>query len=130
MTEEPSSVAPTASAAPPEEGPLLSVAVAKSTTATPPLSSGASSEHAPIEVSMELDYANKSVLTTLVPPAMTPQIVPSPIEVAVVTNVVTPTASEAGTNGSSDMVNAVLEHWADIVSNKEAEASKMDEQAE
>ncbi|KNZ79501.1 hypothetical protein J132_09569 [Termitomyces sp. J132] len=125
--EEPSSVAPTAGAAPTEEGPSLSVAVAKSTATTPPLGSGVSLEHAPTEESMQLDYADNSALTTPVPPAMTPQVVPSPTEVAVVTNIATPTAPEAGTSGSSDTANAVSEHWADIVSNKEAEASKMDE---
>ncbi|KAG5336990.1 hypothetical protein C0989_011293 [Termitomyces sp. Mn162] len=127
-TKEHSSAAPTISAAPTEEGPLSSVAVAKSTTATLLLSSGASLEHTPTEKSMELDYANNSTLTTPVPPAMTPQVIPSPMEAAVMTNVATPTTPEAGTSSSSFMANTVSEHWADIVSNKEKEASKMDEQ--
>ncbi|KAG5730761.1 hypothetical protein E4T56_gene3490 [Termitomyces sp. T112] len=127
-TEEPSSAATTKSAAPTEEGPSSSsVAVAKSTAATPLLSSGASSEHAPTEESMELDYVNDSALTTPVPPATTPQVVPSPMEVAVATKVATPTTPEAGTSGSSNTANTVSEHWVDIVSNKEVEASKMDE---
>ncbi|KAG5335769.1 hypothetical protein E4T56_gene13812 [Termitomyces sp. T112] len=52
-----------------------------------------------------------------------------PTEVVVATNIAMPTASEAGTSGSSDMVNAVSEHWADIMSSEKAEASKMDKQA-
>ncbi|KNZ81572.1 hypothetical protein J132_11391 [Termitomyces sp. J132] len=126
-TEEPSSAATTKSAAPTEEGPSLSVAVAKSTAATPLLSSGTSSEHAPTEESMELDYVNDSALTTPVPPATTPQVVPSPMKVAVATNVATPTTPEAGTSGSSNTANTVSEHWVDIVSNEKVEASKMDE---
>ncbi|KAG5353042.1 hypothetical protein C0989_010848 [Termitomyces sp. Mn162] len=122
--EEPSSVAPPTSAAPTEEGPSLPVAIA---TSIPPLSSGASSEDAPTEESLELDYANDSALTTPVQLATTPQVVPSPMEVVVATNIATPTTPEAGSSGPSDMANAVLEHWVDIVSNKEAEALKMDE---
>ncbi|KAG5338034.1 hypothetical protein J132_09731 [Termitomyces sp. J132] len=117
-------MAPPASAAPTEDGPLSSVVAA---TSTPPLSSGAFSEDAPTEKSMEFDYADNSTLTMPVQPAMTPQVVPSPIEVTVATNVATPTTPEAGTSGSSDMANAVLENWVDIKSNKEAEALKMDE---
>ncbi|KAG5338854.1 hypothetical protein C0989_005824 [Termitomyces sp. Mn162] len=112
-----SSVAPSTSAAPTEEGPLSSVAAA---TSIPPSSSGVSLEDAPSEKSMELDYANNSTLTMLVL---------SPAEVVVATDVTTPTAPEAGSSGPSDTANAVLECWTDIVSNKEAEASKMDEQA-
>ncbi|KAG5350150.1 hypothetical protein C0989_012482, partial [Termitomyces sp. Mn162] len=59
----------------------------------------------------------------------TPQVAPSPMEAVVATNVTTPTAPEAGSSGPSDMANAVLEHWVDIMSNEEAEALKMDEQA-
>ncbi|KAG5338555.1 hypothetical protein C0989_007059 [Termitomyces sp. Mn162] len=123
--EEPSSVAPPASAAPTEEGPLLLVVAA---TSTPPLSSGVSSEDTLIEESMELDYTDNSTLTMPVQPATTPQVIPSPMEAAVATNVATPTTFEAGTSGSSNMANAVSEHWADIMSNKEAEALKIDEQ--
>ncbi|KAG5339491.1 hypothetical protein C0989_004007 [Termitomyces sp. Mn162] len=108
--EESSSAAPTASAAPPEEGPSSSVAVAKSTATTLLSSSGASLKHTLIEESMELDYADKFALTTLVLSAMTPQVFPSPMEAAVVTNVATPTTPEAGTSGSSDMANTVSEH--------------------
>ncbi|KAG5342444.1 hypothetical protein C0989_001508 [Termitomyces sp. Mn162] len=115
------------SAAPTEEGPLLSVAA---TTSISPLSSSASSENALSEKSMDLDYANNSALTMPVQPAMTPQVIPSPMEVVVATNVATPTAPEAGFSSPSDMANTVLEYWANIVSNKEAEASKMDKQAE
>ncbi|KAG5716349.1 hypothetical protein E4T56_gene8683 [Termitomyces sp. T112] len=127
--EEPSSVAPSASAAPTEEGPLLSVAVATSTAAPLPSSSGASSKDAPSEKSMELGYANDPMFPVPVQLVTTPQAVPSPTEVVVATTIATPTAPEAGANGSSDTANTVLEHWADIVSNDEAEASKMDEQA-
>ncbi|KAG5351551.1 hypothetical protein C0989_005992 [Termitomyces sp. Mn162] len=123
-TEEPSSVAPSASDAPTEEGPLSSVAA---TTTNPALSSSVSSEDAPAEESMELDYVDNSALTINAQLAMTPQVVSSLTEVVVATNVTTPTAPEAGTSGSSDTANAVLEHWADIMSSKEAEASKMDE---
>ncbi|KNZ72256.1 hypothetical protein J132_04048 [Termitomyces sp. J132] len=124
--KELSSVAPPISAAPTEEGPLLSVAAA---TSIPLLSSGVSSEDTPTEESMELDYADNSALTMPVQLAMTPQVVPSPTEAVVATNITTPTTPEAGSSGLSDMANAVLEHWADIMSNKEAEASKMDKQA-
>ncbi|KAG5348982.1 hypothetical protein C0989_006726 [Termitomyces sp. Mn162] len=127
--EQPSSVAPTTSAAPTKEGPSLLVAVAPSTAAPPPLSSGASSDDSPPEKSMELDYANDSMVLTPIQLATTLQIVPSSMEVAVATNVATPTAPEARTSGSSDTANTVLECWADIMSNKEAEALKMDEQA-
>ncbi|KAG5330269.1 hypothetical protein C0989_009033, partial [Termitomyces sp. Mn162] len=121
--QEPSSVAPPASAAPTEEGPSLLA------TSIPLSSSSASSEDALSENSMDLNYADNSMLTTPVQLAMTPQVIPSPMEVVVATNIATLTASEAGSSGSSDMANAVLECWADIGSNKEAEASKMDEQA-
>ncbi|KAG5338670.1 hypothetical protein C0989_006675 [Termitomyces sp. Mn162] len=112
--------------APTEEGPLSSVAVA---TSTPPSSSGAFSEDAPTEESMELDYADNSVLATLVQPAMTPQVVLSPIEAVVVTNITASTTPEAGSSGSSDMADTVLECWVDIMRNEEAGALKMDEQA-
>ncbi|KAG5317874.1 hypothetical protein C0989_000470, partial [Termitomyces sp. Mn162] len=62
-------------------------------------------------------------------PATTPQVVPSHTEAVVATNIVIPTASEAGVSGSNDMANTVLECWADIMSNKEAEALKMNKQA-
>ncbi|KNZ77544.1 hypothetical protein J132_05169 [Termitomyces sp. J132] len=122
--EEPSSVAPFVSAAPTEEGPLLSVAA---TTINPALSSSVSSKDTPTEESMELNYVNNSALTMDAQPATTPQVIPSPIEAVVATDIATLTAPEAG--GSSDMANAVLEHWVDIVSSKETEASKMDKQA-
>ncbi|KNZ75791.1 hypothetical protein J132_01537 [Termitomyces sp. J132] len=125
-TEELSSVDPPMSAAPTEEGPSLSVAV---TTSIPPLSSGVSLEDALSEKSMDLDYADNFALTMPVQPAMTPQVVPSPMEVVLVTNTATPTAPEAESSGPSNTANAVLEHWADIISNKELEASKMDKQA-
>ncbi|KAG5735440.1 hypothetical protein E4T56_gene12778 [Termitomyces sp. T112] len=114
-------------AAPTEEGPSLSVAAV---TTNPALSSGASSEDTLSEESMELDYIDDSALTMIAQPAMTPQVVPSPTEVVVATNIATLTASEAGSSGFDDMANTVLEHWADIVRNKEVEALKMDEQAE
>ncbi|KAG5332703.1 hypothetical protein C0989_006669 [Termitomyces sp. Mn162] len=104
--KKPSSVAPPASAAPTEEGPLLAVAAI---TTNPVSSSGASSEDAPTEEFMELDYTDNSVLLTDAQPATTPQVVPSPIEAVVATNVAMPTAPEAGNSGSSDMANAVLE---------------------
>ncbi|KAG5716508.1 hypothetical protein E4T56_gene16171 [Termitomyces sp. T112] len=124
--EEPLWVATSASAAPTEEGPLSSVAA---TTTNSALSSGASLENAPAEESMEFNYVDDSALTMNAQPVTTPPVVPSPREVVVVTNITTPTAPEAGTSGSSDTANAVLECWADIVSSKEVEASKMGKQA-
>ncbi|KAG5334148.1 hypothetical protein C0989_004289 [Termitomyces sp. Mn162] len=124
---KPSLVAPTTSAAPTEEGPLLSVAVATSTANPPPSSSGASSNDTPSEKSMELEYANNSMVPTTIQPATTPQVTPSAMEAAVATNVATPTAPEARTSGSRDIANAILEYWTDIMSNKKAEASKIDE---
>ncbi|KAG5338690.1 hypothetical protein C0989_006585 [Termitomyces sp. Mn162] len=124
-TKEPSSVVPPASAAPTEEGPLLSVAAATSISLS---SSGMSSEDAPMEESMELD-ANNSALTTPVQPAMTPQVISSLTEAVVATNIATPITPGTGSSGPSDTTNTVLECWADIVSSKEAEALKMDEQA-
>ncbi|KAG5334172.1 hypothetical protein C0989_004195 [Termitomyces sp. Mn162] len=114
------------SAAPTKEGPLLSAAV---TTSIPPLSSSVSSEDALTEESMELDYADNSTLTMPVQLVTTPQVFPSSTEVVVATNIVTPTTPEAGFSGPIGMANAVSECWADIVSNKGAEALKMDEQA-
>ncbi|KAG5350581.1 hypothetical protein C0989_010283 [Termitomyces sp. Mn162] len=105
--EVPMSAAPSVSAAPTEKGPLSSVALA---TTNPALSSGAFSEDAPSEESMELDYINNSALTTDAQLAMTSQVVPSPMEAVVATNITTPTAPEAKTSGSSNTVNAVLEH--------------------
>ncbi|KAG5352521.1 hypothetical protein C0989_001955 [Termitomyces sp. Mn162] len=125
-TQEPLPVAPSVSAAPTEEGPLLLVAVTTTNLAS---SSGASSEDAPAEESIELDYVNHSALTMDAQPAMTPQVILSLMEAVVATNVATLTAPEARTSGSSDMANAVSECWADIVSSKEAEASKMEKQA-
>ncbi|KAG5335748.1 hypothetical protein C0989_000471 [Termitomyces sp. Mn162] len=125
--EEPSSAAPTASAVPTEDGPLSSAAVAPSTATPPSLSFGASSDDAPSEKSMELDYIDDSTVPMPIQPAMTLQVVPSFMEAAVATKVASPTTPEAGTSSSSKTANAVSEHWADIVSNEEAEASKMDE---
>ncbi|KAG5349078.1 hypothetical protein C0989_006119 [Termitomyces sp. Mn162] len=117
------------SAALTEEDPSLSVAVA-TFTANPPLSgSGASSDDALSEKSMELDYANNPMVPMPIQLATTLQVVPSAMEAVVATNIATPTAPEAGTSGSKDIANTVLEHWVDIVSNKEAKALKMDEQA-
>ncbi|KAG5352683.1 hypothetical protein C0989_001147 [Termitomyces sp. Mn162] len=117
-------MAPPTSKAPTEEGPLLSVAEA---TINPAIGSGASLDNTPTEESMELDYANDSALPTSVQPAMTSSVISSPLDAAVVTNIATPATTETVSNGSSDTANAVSEHWADIVSNKEAVASKMDE---
>ncbi|KAG5335713.1 hypothetical protein C0989_000573 [Termitomyces sp. Mn162] len=85
--------------------------------------------HTPSEESIELDYVNNSALTMDAQPAMTLQVVPSPMEVVLVTNITTPAAPEAGTSGPNDTANAVFEHWADIMSSKEAEAWEMDKQA-
>ncbi|KAG5335159.1 hypothetical protein C0989_002090 [Termitomyces sp. Mn162] len=89
----------------------------------PATSSGASSEDAPSEESMKLDYVNNSLLTTSVQPVMTPLVILSPMDAVVATNVATPSVSEAGFSGPSNMANAVLECWADIMSNEEAVAS-------
>ncbi|KAG5348966.1 hypothetical protein C0989_006836 [Termitomyces sp. Mn162] len=104
--EEPVPVALSTSAAPTKEGPLLLVA---SATTNPASSSGASSEDTPSKKSIELDYINNSALTTNAQLAMTLQVVPSPMEVVVATNIATPTASEARSSGPSDIANAVLE---------------------
>ncbi|KAG5327922.1 hypothetical protein C0989_010975, partial [Termitomyces sp. Mn162] len=82
---------------------------------------------APLEESMELDYANNSLVPTNPSPEMAPQVIPSPSDTAVATNVAIPAVPKAGPSGSSDMANAVLEHWEGIMSNEEAVASKMDE---
>ncbi|KAG5351284.1 hypothetical protein C0989_007081 [Termitomyces sp. Mn162] len=58
--EEPSSMAPLPSAAPIEEGPSASVVLA---TIHPFASSVASSQDASTEKSMELDYANNSLVS-------------------------------------------------------------------
>ncbi|KAG5349044.1 hypothetical protein C0989_006418 [Termitomyces sp. Mn162] len=126
QAEEPFSMDPPMSAAPTEEGPSLSVALA---TTNPAMSSGASLQNAPTEESMELDYANDSLAPMNPQPVMTPQVILSLSDAAVAANVTTPTAPEARSSGSIDMANAVSECWADIVSNEEAEASKMDEHA-
>ncbi|KAG5349984.1 hypothetical protein C0989_000882 [Termitomyces sp. Mn162] len=126
LAEEPLLVASPISAAPTEEGPLLSMALA---TTNPATSSGVSSEDAPSEESMELDYIDNSALTMSVQPVTAPLVISSPTYAVVATNVATPIAPEAGSSGSSDTANAVLEHWVDIMSNKEAAALKMNEQA-
>ncbi|KAG5720075.1 hypothetical protein E4T56_gene8749 [Termitomyces sp. T112] len=56
-------------------------------------------------------------------------VIPSASEVVVATNIATPTAPEAGSSGSNNMAHAILEHWADIVSDKKDAALKLDEQA-
>ncbi|KAG5718377.1 hypothetical protein E4T56_gene8308 [Termitomyces sp. T112] len=114
------------SAAPTEEGPSSSVVLA---TTNPATSSSASSQDAPTEKSMELDYTNNSLAPTNLHPEMTPQVIPSPSKVAVVTNIATLAAPEAGSSGSINMANAVLECWADIVSSEEVVALKMLKQA-
>ncbi|KAG5336744.1 hypothetical protein C0989_011967 [Termitomyces sp. Mn162] len=126
QVEEPSFVDPPASAAPTEEGCSLSVA---SATTNPATSSSVSSQDTPVEKSMELDYANDSLAPTNPQLSITPPVIPSPSDAAIVTNVATPTAPEAGSSGSIDMTNAVLEHWAHIISNERAAASRMDKQA-
>ncbi|KAG5351949.1 hypothetical protein C0989_004401 [Termitomyces sp. Mn162] len=93
------------------------------------MSSSVSSQDAPTEESMELDYADNSLAPTNPQLAMTPQVIPSPSDAAIVTNIATPTAPEAGSSGSIDTANAVSECWADIMSNEEVAASKMDEWA-
>ncbi|KAG5719174.1 hypothetical protein E4T56_gene11829 [Termitomyces sp. T112] len=82
---------------------------------------------APSEESMELDYANNLAVRTSVQPVTSSPVVPSPSDAAVATNIATLAAPETVSNGSSDTANAVSECWADIMSNKEAVASKMDE---
>ncbi|KAG5340733.1 hypothetical protein C0989_000512 [Termitomyces sp. Mn162] len=93
QAEEPFSMDPPTSAAPTEEGPSLSVAMAATNPAT---SSGASSQNTPTEESIELDYANHSVVPMTSQPDATPSVVPSPSDAAVVTNIATPAAPEAG----------------------------------
>ncbi|KAG5349675.1 hypothetical protein C0989_002428 [Termitomyces sp. Mn162] len=93
------------------------------------MSSAASSQDTPTEESMRLDYANNSSVHTNPHPETTLQVFPSPLYAAIAMNISTPPVPEAGTSGSNNMANTVLEHWADIVSNEEAVASKMDEQA-
>ncbi|KNZ79062.1 hypothetical protein J132_04762 [Termitomyces sp. J132] len=122
--EELLSMALSTSVALTEEGLLLSVALA---TTNPATSSGASSDDAPSEESMELDYANNLAVPTSVQPVTTSPVVPSPSDADVATNIATLAAPETVSNGSSDTANAVSECWADIMSNKEAAASKMDE---
>ncbi|KAG5340200.1 hypothetical protein C0989_002602 [Termitomyces sp. Mn162] len=91
------------------------------------MSSAASSQDAPMEESMELDYANDSLALTNPYPETTPQVVLSPLDAAIATNVANLAIPEARLSGSSDTANAVLECWADIVSNKKAAALKMNE---
>ncbi|KNZ72250.1 hypothetical protein J132_04041 [Termitomyces sp. J132] len=122
--EEPSAVVPLPSAALTEEGPSLSMALA---TTDPTTSSIVSSQDAPTEEFMGLDYTNNSSAPTNPHPETTPQVIPSPSDMAVATNIATLAVPEAGPSGSSDMANAISEQWADIVSNKKAVASKMDE---
>ncbi|KAG5333591.1 hypothetical protein C0989_005264 [Termitomyces sp. Mn162] len=104
--EEPFSVVPPPSAAPTEEGPSLSVASATIDSAA---SSIASSQDTSTEESIKLDYAYDSSAFANVPPEMTPQVVPSPSDVAVAINIATPAIPEAGLSGSIDTANAVLE---------------------
>ncbi|KNZ77541.1 hypothetical protein J132_05166 [Termitomyces sp. J132] len=92
QVEEPSSMDPPVSAAPTKEGLSLSVATAATNPAT---SSGASSQNAPTKESMELDYA-KSLVPTNPQPEATPPVILSPSDVAIATNVATPTAPETG----------------------------------
>ncbi|KAG5334674.1 hypothetical protein C0989_003182 [Termitomyces sp. Mn162] len=124
--EEPFFMVPPPIAVPTEEGPSLSVA---SATTNPAASSITSSQNAPTEESIKLDYANNSLVPTNFHLTMTPQVVPSPSDVAIVTNAATLATPEAESSGSIDMANATLKCWADIMSNKEAAALKMDEQA-
>ncbi|KAG5348879.1 hypothetical protein C0989_007453 [Termitomyces sp. Mn162] len=105
--EEPFSMAPPPSAAPTEEGPSASMVLAATHSA---VSSDASSWDTPTEESMELDYADNSLVSTSPSPEMTPQVVSGPSDMAVATNIATPAIPEAGPSGSSDMANAVLEH--------------------
>ncbi|KAG5333927.1 hypothetical protein C0989_004638 [Termitomyces sp. Mn162] len=118
--EEPFSVVPLLSAAPTEKGPSLSVVLA---TTNPAMSSIASSQDTPTDKSMELDYANDSLAPTNSHPATIPQVIPSPLDVTIATNIATLATFEAGSSGSNDMANTVSECWADIMSNKEAVAS-------
>ncbi|KAG5337025.1 hypothetical protein C0989_011127 [Termitomyces sp. Mn162] len=125
QVEEPFSVAPPPSAAPTKEGPSSSVALATTNLAA---SSIASSQDVPTEESMELDYADNFLVPTNPHPETTPQVVPSPLDMAIVNNIATPAIPEAGPSGSIDTANAVLEHWVDIMSNEAAAALRMDEQ--
>ncbi|KAG5349029.1 hypothetical protein C0989_006495, partial [Termitomyces sp. Mn162] len=122
--KEPSSVVPPLSAAPTKEEPSLSVALA---TTDPAVRSAASSQDALMEESMALDYADNSSALTNSSSEMTLQVVSSPSNMAVTTDVASPAIPEAGPSGSIDIANAVSECWVDIVSNKEVVASKMDE---
>ncbi|KAG5349429.1 hypothetical protein C0989_003973 [Termitomyces sp. Mn162] len=103
---KPSSVVPPPSAAPTEERPSLSVA---SASTDPAASSIASSQDAPIEEFMELDYTDDSLAPTNVHPETTPQVVPSPSDAAIATNTATLAIPEAEPSSSSDMANAVSE---------------------
>ncbi|KAG5336293.1 hypothetical protein C0989_012266 [Termitomyces sp. Mn162] len=120
QAEELFSMDPPVSAAP-TEGPSLLVAAATIDLAT---SSGASLQNAPIEESMELDYADNSAALTNLQPEVTSLVVPSPLDAVVATNVATPITLEAGSSGSIDMANAVLECWVDIMSNEKAQPQK------
>ncbi|KAH0591485.1 hypothetical protein H2248_001551 [Termitomyces sp. 'cryptogamus'] len=115
QAEEPSSVDSSMSAALTEEGPSLSVALATTNLA---MSSSVSSQNAPAEESMELDYTNNFSAPTNPQIATTPQIDPSPSDAVVATNIATTTALEAGSSGSIDMANAVLEHGIDIMTQR------------
>ncbi|KAG5338969.1 hypothetical protein C0989_005468 [Termitomyces sp. Mn162] len=106
QVEEPFFVDSSTNAAPTKEGPSLSVAMATTDCTT---SSGASSQNAPTEESMELDYTDDSVVPTNPQPEVTPPVIPSPLDAAVTTNVATPAAPEAGSSGSIDMANTILE---------------------
>ncbi|KAG5335702.1 hypothetical protein C0989_000614 [Termitomyces sp. Mn162] len=107
QVEEPFFVDPPISAAPTEERPSSSVAIA---TTDPATSSGASSQNASAEEFMELDYTDNSVEPTNHHSEATSPVVPSLLDVAIVTNIATPTALEAGSSGSIDRANSVLKH--------------------
>ncbi|KAG5337150.1 hypothetical protein C0989_010507 [Termitomyces sp. Mn162] len=64
----------------------------------------------PTEESMELDYANNSPAPMNLHPEMTPQVVSSPSDAAIATNIAILAIPEAGPSGSIDMANAVSEH--------------------
>ncbi|KAG5351688.1 hypothetical protein C0989_005282 [Termitomyces sp. Mn162] len=115
QVEELASMDPFMSAAPTEEGPSLSVALSTTNHAT---SSSVSSQNAPTEESMEQDYTNDSLAPTNAQPVMTTQVIPSPSDAAIATNIATPSAPKARSSGSSDTANTVSECWADIMSNK------------
>ncbi|KAG5352086.1 hypothetical protein C0989_003885 [Termitomyces sp. Mn162] len=113
--------------APTEAGMLLIVVEATSGPSANPVTS---SEDVATEESMELDYVNEPYAPTNASPEMPDPVIPSPLDTSVATNIATPIAPKAGTSSSSDTTNVVLEHWANIVSSKEASSSQMDEQVD